>query len=913
MEVPGSPVGYLFADIEGSVERWEKTPAQMQIAVARLDALIEELIARHGGVIQDRAGDGVFATFRSGNPLQCALEMQLSMQRQDWSTIGGLDLRIGVHAGEGDGSVVVDRAVANRGARIMSSGWGGQIVVSDDALAAFETPAGAELFDLGLNRFKGVQEPLRLTSLIHADLKRTEFPPLRSLLFAGGGPEAFAGPVFGRDRELSEILLGQAKARLLTLVGPGGNGKTRLALQASAEIASRHPVCFAALENASSDADAVESVASCLGLGLSAGRGTNEQVVDYLRDKRMLLVLDNAETIAGRASFVETWVARCPMLTVLVTSREPLGCTNEVLLKVDGLSWLGGAESPALQLFLHEARRKDPQFTVACDELPLFQEICALVEGSPLALRLTAKWTAVLSLEEILERLRQSITFLTTAGGGEARQSLRGVFDGVWRLMTPAPQPALARLSVFVKAFDLAAATCVAELDLETFSALERKGLLVRAPHGHFAMHVMVREFARERLEEDPAEVLATRDRHASYYLESLRDCMQGSTGPARAAAVEHLRVAFAEVRAAWFHAVAAGSDALLHGATEPLCYFLYTRSMMRDAVELFSAEPSDLAIRRHFGGILANFLVHQGDAEGASIAASKVLIASETSALARAHANHALGNLAHMRGDFDASDAHYQTGFELRKGVGDLRGCCYASISLGALHLLFSRVETAREHIKRGFRLARQIGDAFGMMASHVYAGDLAALEHRLDDAQENYEMSLRLEDAAPHPQFNSMLHRRLGTLFVLRGDPKGALAYHKKAHDVAQEGGDQRTRAHALIEIGNDLRLIGDLAEARQSLLRGIRLSMSLGMQPCLSRGLLELAKVEFAFDNIARARRLASVLGSGELGDLQGDYDALKVQLDGGEATAFAPITVQDLLNEIVEETELDTLKL
>jgi tetratricopeptide (TPR) repeat protein len=265
------------------------------------------------------------------------------------------------------------------------------------------------------------------------------------------------------------------------------------------------------------------------------------------------------------------------------------------------------------------------------------------------------------------------------------------------------------------------------------------------------------------------------------------------------------------------------------------------------------------------------------------------------------------------MRGDFDTGDALYRAAFDLREGVGDLRGCCYASISLGALHLLFSRVETARGHIKRGYRLARQIGDTFGMMASHLYAGDLAALEERLSDAQENYEMSLRLEDAAPHPQFNSMLHRRLGTLFVLRGDPQGALRHHQQAYDLAREGGDQRTGALASVEIGKDQRLLGDLVGARQSLLRGIRLSMSLGMQPCLSRGLLELAHVDLTAGNAEGARRLMSVLGAGDLGELRADYDALAAQLAGGEVATFAPITVQDLLNELIEEAEMDTLKL
>ncbi len=488
MESSEPPVGYLFADIEGSTERWEKARTQMQLAVARLGAIVEDLIVRHGGVIEDRSGDGVFATFRPGNPLQCALEMQLTMQRQDWSAVGGLDVRIGVHACDDDGSGEVDRAVANRGSRIMSSGWGGQIVLSDVAVARYRTPPGAVLLDLGLNRFKGIAEPLRLASLTHPDLKRTEFPPLRSLLFAGNGPETLVGPIFGRKRELGELLSKLAQTRSLTLVGPGGNGKTRLALHAGAEIASSQPVCFASLETVTNTDEAALIVAFALGLRLNVGRGTDEQIVDYLRDKEMVLVLDNAETIAGRATFIGEWIAQCMQLSLLVTSREPLGFVGETLLRVEGLAATG--ESPAaLEMFVHDARGMDPAFQITGDQLPVFQSICALIGGSPLALGLTAQWTNILSLEEILERLQRSVTFLAPAGVDNHRQSLRGVFEGVWRLMTPTQQAALARLSVFVQGFDIAAATRVAEIDLETFSALERKSLLVRAPQGRFAMH----------------------------------------------------------------------------------------------------------------------------------------------------------------------------------------------------------------------------------------------------------------------------------------------------------------------------------------------------------------------------------------------------------------------------------------
>lgn len=909
-----SPIGYFFADVEGSTERWEKAPGPMQISMARLEALTDELFAQHGGVIQDRAGDGVFAIFKLGNPLQCALEMQLAMQRSDWSSVGGLDLRIGVHAGEDVGDNQVDRVVANRGARIMSSGWGGQIVVSDDAADNFGTPEHAQLRDLGVCRFKGIKDALHLASLVHPALRRTEFPPLRSTLFDGAAAEMLAGPIFGRQAELSEVVSTLSQRRLVTLVGLGGNGKTRLALQVGAEVASSKPVCFASLEALAGPAELPVALASCLGLQLGAGRSADQQIIDYLQDKQMLLVVDNAETVAGRARLLGDIVASCPSISILATSREPLDVQGEALVRIDGLEALTSGSSPALELFAYEARLKDPSFAVREDQLPVFRKITALLEGSPLALRLTAKWINVLSLEQILTRLVQSVELLESPEASDQRQTMRGVFDGSWRFLTPAQQTGLARLSIFIKAFDIAAATKIAEIDLETFADLERKSLLVRTGQGRFAMHAMVREFARERWTTMGAgEEEHVRLTHAKYYLEAVRTVMEGAPVAERGASLEGLRQDYPEIRAAWLHAVDAGANDLLKSTTEPLCYFLYVRSMMREGVEIFGTTIENAALRRHFASIRANFLVHQGDVEAAGVLASSVLTAEEGPELARAHANHVLGNLAHIRGDFEQADARYNAAFDIRESIGDLRGCCFASLSLAALHLLFSRRETARHHIKRGYRLARQIGEPFGMLASHVYAGDLAATENRVEDAQDNYEMSLRLEDSAPHSQFRAMLHRRLGTLFVLRGDPGSALRHHEEAFDLARELGDQRTAAHALIEIGKDWRLVGNIDRALQNLLRGVRFSMTLGIQSCLQRGLLELSQVALMRGDVGGARRLVSVLEDADLGELRTDYEALLVQLAGGESASFAPVTITDLLNELIAEAETDTLKL
>lgn len=916
MSSSGPPAGYLFADIEGSTERWERHPAHMQIAVARLDSLIEDAVARHGGIIRDRAGDGLFATFGTGNPLQCALDLQREVQRSDWSDVGGLALRIGVHAGDDDLSGQVDRVVANRAARIMSSGWGGQIVVSRIAAERYALPEGGALVDHGACRFKGIHEPLHLAALVHPHLYRNEFPPLRTLLADGPGGQALAGPIFGRLRELSEVLERLQTSRSITIVGPGGNGKTRLAQHAAAQRAQSQLVCFASLESVAEGSDPQDVLALALRLQLNAGGNPKEQITEYLRDKTMLLVLDNAETIAGNADFVADLIAACPYLSVLVTSREPLGFAGEATLSLKGFDLSGdislrNGSSPALQLFVHEARQRDGNFSIERSQFAVFKQICELVDGSPLALRLTAQWSRLLSLEEILERLEASVGFLSPSDARNQRETLHGVFAGSWRMLSAEQQGALGRLSVFVKFFDAAAAAGAAGVPVRTLFELERKGLIVRSSLGRFAMHVMVKEYARGKL--DAGEAAGVRRQHAHYFLSAIRANMQSRSFEARGAVLEQLRQDYVEVRAAWLHAVKSAEHALIGDSIELLCYFLYTRSMFREAVELFAADIEEPALKRHFAAVRANFLVHQGDTEGVAAAASWVLSSQGETELPRAHAHHAMANLAHMRGDFDQADKHYEEAFAIRDRAGDLRGCCYASVSLSALHLLFSKTDSARGHIKRGYRLARQIGDPFGMMAAHLYAGDLAAFEHRMKDAQENYEMSLRLEESLLHLQFRAILHRRLGTLFALRQDMKAALEHHQEAYDLSREVGDRRTNANAAIEVGNDLRQLEEWAAAKRVLLHGIRLSTNLGMQPCLSRGILELAQVEIALGSAPKARRLLSVLDQADLGELAATRDALIAELDGGAPATFAPVTIQDLLNELVAEAEVDSLRL
>lgn len=911
----GPPVGYLFADIEGSTERWEATPTRMLAAVTRLNVLLDEIVTRHGGVIQDRAGDGVFATFRAGNPLQCALDLQVGMQSNDWSAVGGLALRIGVHAAEDNGSVATERAAANRAGRIMSSAWGGQIVVSREALDRFRLPSHAEALDHGACRLKGIADSMRLSTLRRSDVQSKEFPPLRTLQFEGLNVDATAGPFFGRQHEQAAVMARLSESRLVSIVGAGGNGKTRLALQIVSEIGATQRVCVVSLEAIRDAADLPILLASAL--GLSSFGDARGQVIDYLRDTRAFVLLDNAELIAGRAGFVTSLLNECPNISVLVTSREPLGLIGESLLRLSGMSAAeedGESQSAALRLFKYEARLKVADYDIEDSQLATFREICELVQGSPLALRLTAQWVGVLTLEEIRERLQFDIDMLSQPNGRLDRKSLRGVFEGTWRLLTPALQTALADLSVFAAPFDAEAARGVAAVDLSVLGSLVNKGLLARNKDGRFAMHVSVRTYAYEKLARRDKALEAARNRHARYCLDAVRASVErNDPSTATAARAQRLRSSFADIRAAWAFALEANETATAERSIEALCYFLYTQSMLREAVDLFSIAARGEQMGLWARAIRASFLVQQGDVQAASTEASEVLTSARAPPLAEAHAIHTLGNVAHVRGDFDVADARYAQAFEMRLRLHDVRGAAYSAVARGALHTQFARPQVAGDLIKEGYRLARRADDAFCMMMVHIYAGDIAAFEGRFDDASANYEQSLRLEEFAGHHQFRAMLKRRLGGICRQQGDHVRALALHEEGAELALAVGDERSRAQALLEIGVDRRRLGHWRQARKSLLASARIARSLDMPPVLAQALSELALVEHAAGNLSRAAAIVQSLnGEAPVSD-QEAHGALQAQLRGSHFADCPPRPLRDLLEEAIDADELDSLKL
>jgi predicted ATPase/class 3 adenylate cyclase len=478
--LPGGTVTFLFTDVEGSTALWEQHPAPMAAALARHDALVREAIHAHGGVVVKGTGDGAHAAFATAaDGLAAALAAQQALQAAPWGATGPVRVRMALHTGEAelrDGDYF--GPPINRAARLLAAGHGGQTLLS---LAAAELvrdalPAGVRLRDLGEHRLRDLQRPERVFQLVAPGLP-TDFPALRSLDSRPHNLPVQPTPFIDREREVPAVrgLLARQEVRLLTLTGPAGTGKTRLALQVAAEALDEFAdgVYFVPLAPISDPGLVVPAVAQALGVREVAGHALVEGLHEALRARpRLLLVLDNFEQVLGAAPRVAALLAACPRLNVLVTSRAVLHLAGEHDFPVPPLTLPERRTLPplerlaqyeAVRLLLERARAALPDFAITDANAPAVAEICHRLDGLPLALELAAARVRHLSPQALLARLERRLPLLT--GGPRdlpaRHRTLRGAIAWSYDLLGPEEQALFRRLAVFAGGCTLEAAEAV--------------------------------------------------------------------------------------------------------------------------------------------------------------------------------------------------------------------------------------------------------------------------------------------------------------------------------------------------------------------------------------------------------------------------------------------------------------------
>ena len=659
-ELPGGTVTLLFTDIEGSTRLLHELGERYADVLAEHRRVLRDAFLRHGGVEVDTQGDAFFVAFaRATDAVASAQEAQAALGD------GPVRVRVGIHTGEplvtDEGYVGVD---VHRAARIMGAAHGGQVLLSETTRRLLDSPV--RLRDLGEHRLKDLSAPQRLYQL-----GEDVFPPPNTLHRTNLPIQSSA--FVGRDRELEEAGALLRAHRLVTLVGPGGSGKTRLALQLAADAVDAFPdgVFWVPLQ-ALRDPDLVERA-------IGASIGADDGLIERISNKRLLLLLDNFEQVIEAASTVAALLAATPNAKVLVTSREPLQVESEQRYPVEPLP-----DRDAVTLFAVRARSVVPRFEVT----PAVEEICQRLDGLPLAVELAAARVALLEPDELLRRLDRRLPFLTSSfrDAPERQRTLRGTIAWSYELLNPAEQELFRRLAVFRGSFSVEAAEAICGADLDLLQALVVKSLVRRWGTGRLGILDTIREYALERLEES-SEADGIRRRHAQFYLDvaesaNLNPSMFDQTKPIR-------------------HEIAREEQNEIYGA---LAWALETKSLtlgLRLATNVGGYLWS--VNRPQEGGRYFDRLVENANLDDVP---PEIL----------ADALREYGAQAFLAGDTDKAQRLTEQSLAIYEQLGDEHGCAVMLHRLGINELAAGDIERARAHVEESQALHRRRSDEWGV-----------------------------------------------------------------------------------------------------------------------------------------------------------------------------------------------------
>ena len=617
-EVSSQTLTFLFTDLEGSTKLWERHRQSMKEALERHDAILKGAVESAEGQVVKTTGDGLMAVFGSPvNGVKACLKAQHELTREAWGETGPLRVRMGLHAGEAatrEGDYF--GPTLNRAARIMSAGHGGQVLLSAAAAALVldELPSGCSLRDLGEHQLKGLGRAERVFQLLQPDLTAT-FPPLATVSRGPSELPEQPSAFVGRNVELKEIRrrLEDESVRLLTLTGPGGIGKTRLALRAATDEMDRFEdgVFFVDLSSVRDSDDVLAAIGHALGLSESGDESILDKLKERLQEQRVLLILDNFEHVTAAAPTAMQLLLECPGLKLLATSREALHVRGEHLFAVPPLSLPSGPGGPtaeqlaqyeAVQLFVERAQAVRPDFRLTDDQAPAVAEICLRLDGLPLAIELATARINLFSPEALRDRLGSRLQLLR--GGARdmpARQrTLRATLEWSYELLDAGERRLFELLSAFSGAAFEAVETVASRVNgeggagidtLDGLASLVDKSLIRQADPAdgepRLVMLETIREYATERLEERPEFSAAARRAHALYFADFARARWQDLTGDRRGTALATMAADLENLRLAWDYWVGEGDLDQLNKLIDSLWLLYESRGWYQATIEL--------------------------------------------------------------------------------------------------------------------------------------------------------------------------------------------------------------------------------------------------------------------------------------------------------------------------------------
>jgi predicted ATPase/class 3 adenylate cyclase len=821
-------VTLVFTDIEASTQLLARLGDAYATLIADHHRIVDEAAGRHGGTRVDAAGDGLFMAFPTARgALSAAVEAQRTLGTHPWPSDAAVRVRMGIHTGEplsaGTGYVGID---VHRASRICNAAHGGQILISQPAqsLLGSSLPAGIGLRDLGDHRLRGIESAERLYQVVAPGLDES-FPPVRSLDTLPNNLPRQLSSFIGREAEIVAAEGRLAGTSLLTLTGAGGVGKTRLAVEIGAHLASsfRDGVWLVELA-ALTDADLVDdAVAAALAIKQRAGTEILAALVEDIGARAMLLILDNCEhLIGGVVAMTDELLRRCPNLKVIATSREALGIPGEALLPVPSMSLPPAdaaasadtmRDSDAVLLFVDRAAAVLPGFALGPSNADAIAQICRRLDGIPLAVELAAARVRSLPPNQIAARLDDRFRLLT--GGSRTalprHRTLRAAMDWSFDLLGVPEQAILPRLAVFAGSFSLEAAESVtaggpvAERDvLDLLGRLVDRSLLV-SEEGHqearFRMLETIRDYAQERLAES-GEAGIRYGQHRDWYVTLVERARPAFfSGPVQPEWVVRLAADHDNLRSAlrWAHEDPNGADAELTMASG-LWRFWEVRGDLEEGSawleRALARLGGEVSIRRASAltgaGVLA---AHRGDyARAAAFHEASLMLHRELgNPLAIATACNNLASVAIERSDLERARELYTEAIELTREGGDQQAAAFTLINLADLTSRMGEAAEADRLFRESIELFERLGDRFGVAHASTRLAQTARRRGDLDTARTHFEDALAIHRAAADRHGEARVLAHLADVTADGGDAASAESLYQQSLAIRIEQGDR------------------------------------------------------------------------------------------------------------------------